>query len=83
MEPTPKNVRAMVELIQARSGMYQEEIAGLIGLTVGALKKNMTLGTSHRAMSRSTFELLLLHADRHPRYRLVPRKRVAGATKRT
>jgi len=79
LQPTPENVRRVVDTVTTRDGMSQAELADLLGVSLGGLKKNMITGPSHRPMSGSTWQLLLLLAGRHPRYRLV--KRSAGKQK--
>ncbi|HNP36494.1 MAG TPA: winged helix-turn-helix domain-containing protein [Woeseiaceae bacterium] len=73
LTPTAKNVKKIVSELQTRSGITQAELAALLGVSESGMKKNMMDGASHRPMSGSTWQLLLLLSDKHPQYRLVDR----------
>ena len=73
LPPTAKNVRTMVNIVKAHSDMSAVDVADLLGVSYSSLKKNQSDGASHRPMQSSTWQLLLLMADRHPHYELVDR----------
>lgn len=73
LQPTPKNVKTMVDSLKARDDVTAVEIAEMLGVSYGSLKRNMMEGENARPMSAPTWQLLLLLCDRHPHYRLVPK----------
>lgn len=77
MPATSKNVKKVINDLQSRTGITQEELAALLGVSTSGLKKNFMSGPSHRPMSASTWQLLLLFAGKHPQYELKDRMPIA------